>query len=677
MALLDLSVKNFTLHIGDFEITDFLTAFTISHPNSEINQQLFWSGTFELAVTDKVFRQSSILSESDFSEVASPLRWRRGLQTVTLTIDGYLFPPLLIADYVYENRIAKGSLTQLNDLLSFSRQGKEIEGTAFTLGQPIADVINSLFLEAGKVTTVAHGTVVVADQSKISPLPALTGVLTTKLTTDNPIALAQNLAVTNWHWVSIALDGKLTLVERPEYGTPILRRAFSEINIKPLTDNIHFAADQVVVTGSREEAKKAEDAPPVIEENDDFNEDGKPRKVRTETIETIGSVFADLKPGDETPYTTGVKTVFYRYAGRSNDSAFNPNLYVNLSGEANYECNQYPSVNSAGIGDVIQTITVDEIIVGKLFKDDLPEPNEVPPLPTTGKLTKVTHGTISPAAVNIPTRLLGFIIGNISIETPTKKVSFVPYGSKFSDVDVDLNRKIQLTLERSETLRSSNNTTSVIESIKDPLTGKALKLEDRVKAEDQQKAPLIDYETVPIRGQYDLVPNGYNTFLPQTYTEDFGFLPDDSLAYPLARKIAIREFARRDAKQFFMEMPREWATLGFPFFPIFDLHDGRRLVENPIITMSKRQMVFSFTGEKLGDIESVIEADPIMPYMPVEGLNIYITNNLSLATGSPVTSQILAIGGNPPYSFSADSLPDGLSISPDGLITGVPSVAIA
>lgn len=671
---LDQSVKPFTLLIGNFDVTDYLVAFTISTPNSEINQTLYWSGTFELKMTDQAYLRG--LTPDAFSEIANPIRWRKGKSTVTLTINGDVFPPLLISDYVFENNSAKGSLTQVTDLISFSRESKEIEGTAFTYGQPLTDVVNALLLEAGKVTTNAHGTVTVLDQSKIFVSP-LQGELTVKLTSDNPIETAQNLTATNWRWIAADLQGNLRTIERPEYGMPLFRRASTQVNVLPLTDNIHFAADRVVVTGSRELAKAPElntDEPE--NDNDDFDSRGRQKKVRTETIEPIGSIFVDLKPGDATPYTTEAKTVFYRYAGDLT-SAFNPNAYINLSGEANYEANQYPIAPAFGDdSETVQTITVSEIIIGKLFKDDLPPANTVPSLPTSPTLTNPTLGTRSPASKNIPLKLLGFIIGNITIETPSKKISFVPYGVKFPEADVNLDRKIRLTLERSETLRSPLVISGSFPAVKDPLTGKAIRLEDRPKLEDPQIAPEIDYETEAIKAEYNLTPNGYNTFLPQTYPIDFGFLPNQESAATLARKVALREFGRRDAKQIFMEIPREWSSTGYPFFTIADIGSVRVLIENPIIALSKGRMIFSFTGEKLGDIDPVMPPEPIMPYIPVDGLNLVTTGNIAVMVGQSVRLQLIALNGQPPYSFSATGLPANLLIdSSTGIINGIATEA--
>ncbi|GAA1290549.1 S8 family peptidase [Saccharothrix xinjiangensis] len=47
--------------------------------------------------------------------------------------------------------------------------------------------------------------------------------------------------------------------------------------------------------------------------------------------------------------------------------------------------------------------------------------------------------------------------------------------------------------------------------------------------------------------------------------------------------------------------------------------------------------------------------------------------NQSTAVGTPVSLQLTASGGTPPYSFSATGLPPGLSISSSGLISGTPT----
>ena len=44
--------------------------------------------------------------------------------------------------------------------------------------------------------------------------------------------------------------------------------------------------------------------------------------------------------------------------------------------------------------------------------------------------------------------------------------------------------------------------------------------------------------------------------------------------------------------------------------------------------------------------------------------------------GTPYSAQLSATGGNAPLTFSAQTLPTGLLVSPSGLVSGTPTVAV-
>lgn len=62
----------------------------------------------------------------------------------------------------------------------------------------------------------------------------------------------------------------------------------------------------------------------------------------------------------------------------------------------------------------------------------------------------------------------------------------------------------------------------------------------------------------------------------------------------------------------------------------------------------------------------------------VTGLSISTATLPDATVGQPYSFQVVATGGKPPYTFSADpstALPDGLSIASDGTISGTPTTA--
>lgn len=62
---------------------------------------------------------------------------------------------------------------------------------------------------------------------------------------------------------------------------------------------------------------------------------------------------------------------------------------------------------------------------------------------------------------------------------------------------------------------------------------------------------------------------------------------------------------------------------------------------------------------------------------PAAALTVDISGvPLTAQVGVPYSGVIKASGGQPPYTFTLNSpLPDGLTLNPDGTITGTPTVA--
>ena len=62
---------------------------------------------------------------------------------------------------------------------------------------------------------------------------------------------------------------------------------------------------------------------------------------------------------------------------------------------------------------------------------------------------------------------------------------------------------------------------------------------------------------------------------------------------------------------------------------------------------------------------------------PATALQVTTSQVQELVLGQPYSFQLQASGGTPPYSWSSDrgALPSGLTLSPDGLITGTPTLS--
>jgi hypothetical protein len=674
------SLLQFQLLFGTFDISPYLLSFAVSVPASEINTPLVWTANFEVALTDAAYRNG--LTENTFSEVTNPSIWREAQAQVKLIITkngvNYPFPIMRVKNYRYDYKaqVGRGELTQILELMQFDRQAALIPDTEFGAATPLNTVVKNLLTAAGNIN---------GDQI-INPanifISGLLGALDVKLASKDPVQDAQKYTGINWKWLYTDHEEKIRLIDRPETATPLFVRSKSQIDFEPKLDNIAFVANKVRVSGSYQKSSLP-DLTDAVNPDNSVDSKGRPRMVRTETVAPVGEIFPDEKPGDTTQITSDVKSIFYRYKDNLS-TAFNPNLYVNLTDEVINAVSDYPRFIGSVETDIIQTITVTETIVGKVFKSDKPDPANTPaiaptqpstPPITSNAVTSVTYGDVSPAAATISPRLLGYIVSSIDIETERGKYNFVPFGVKFSDEDVSFARRIALTLNQYEKVRTPAIIQGIASNIIDPETGKALRFEIAPELEATNPAPTFNFTTVPVTAEFELTPSTYNTFLPKVNPINIDFLPSQFFADLLARKFAIREMGRREADEYIMELPIEWMASGFQHFAVADLFNRKVLVENPQISMNNKRLLFSFIGEKIADIPVVVEPNNQLPYIPVDSLHIAPSAGIVGYVGTMITpTQLSAFGGAPPYTFSG-TLPTGLTLTTAGFLSGMPTVS--
>lgn len=617
--LIPLILDSFSFVVGSFNASNYITLFDISIPLSQYNSALIWQGNFELQYN--LAAKTAGLTPNSFSELFNPSIWRDGQQSVNVALQGYNLPILRITDYEWdeETYTGKGNLTQLIDLLNFERTGEEIPDSEFSEGTDINKIVKGLLKVAGNI----KGTQIVGD-AQIA-IAGLDGKIDVKLVSKNGVNDAQLYVGSNGKFLYTNNSEVITVIDKPEYINPLFVRSLSQVFPVNNDKEQNFAADRIEVIGSKQVGKKNEtdvQASP----SDEFDDKGRPNFLRTYTIKPIGELFPDELPGDTREVVTEIKETFYRYKDRK-QLYFNENDYVNLTPVVLNAIADYDDfISLLKEDDVIQTVTVQQQIIAEAFKGDLPDALQIPGLPR--QPVRYSGEFEIPKYTNIPTAYFGFIISNLTIETEKYRWTFAPKGKKFSDFPFDFwFQKLPLVLDQKEQLITKLPSKTVLFSRIDPRTGKASLIEEQPEKEEIQLAPDYDYETATYKGVYELVPNGYNTFLPKTYQENFGFLPSQQWAEILARKIAIREIGRRDGKRYRMPLPLEWLASGCPLFSCVDIHQYRYIVENPRITVTVTdqgsQAYFSFFGELMGTLSTPIPEPPkYTPYIPTENLRI-------------------------------------------------------
>lgn len=596
--ILDYTIPQFSFSVGGFNITDYLSQFTIASPHLEINALAEWSGEFQLDYNLAAIRGG--LTENDFDPLGTPSRWRPGLAIVAITIRGYSLPIMRIESYAYnpQTRKGQGRLVQILGLLSAREAPSSEPDIKIQTGKPIVDVVRSLlnhaFVGTSLVPNLSLDTI------------GMTGSIYSPIVTRKPAQDAQKLCGISWRWVTIGTNEEVKLFNATPADNPILfARSLNEVEWEPDIDNINFAAPKVIVTGSCQDPDLL--ACPV-EPNAAADGKGRPKKVVTEAFMPYGQVFAN-SGGSTNPTLASRKTIIYAY--NKNDSGIST-IAWNLPFEVGTDIGTASAANTKDFdaNTPIATLTVIEEPAGKI-------------IPSLGQ-----DGTIR--------------VASATVETPFIRSVYVPIGTIFPALGANFNliaspREV-LTGTR-VSLKPSHGGTI------DPATGKPTCYEASPVLEETQPVAENPLKTVVIRGEAAVIAPNWTPLNPVPHIEEVGFLPSEAHAVRLAQNIALREQYRRDAVQLTLPIPAEWLVAGCP--PGFRMlcHDGEFWCNAIIVSLQGNMAKFSCSAGRMAKLSSPIQPPlPIAPYIPTGSPQLLTPNSASGTIGVPFAIPIL-IGG--------------------------------
>jgi hypothetical protein len=643
MTTLDYSIGSFTLSIGGFDATDYLDTLKVTQGTADLGKALTWTGEFELSLNRKA--QAAGLDHDDFDPLALPTRWRPDQVPVVLTIEDYPIPTLRIRKYVYnpQTRVGRGDLYQVLDTVAGDRPAEEIATTVGRDGTALTDVTVKL-LEAA----FAGATLMPA--IALSPL---TGYLDTRLTSRDPLADAQRLTATNYVWLWVDSAEQIRTANGDPSVNPVLFvRSLGQVEWEPDLENIDFAAEQIIVTGSRQRAAPGGVTLKVLSQplDDSHDEEGRQIKLTVPTYKKKADLY-DLyddegKPLDTSDVLAEVKTVLYRYWGINTDFETLPAINV-AQGEAESILQQFPPLESLGYatGDLVETVTSFERTAGEVYPDE------------------------QPASTSL-------FVAEKLVERDYARIKYLTKGQTNPDAYPG---DTTLEVAKAEAIASGRVEPDGAVRNQKGKDGEALRLEKPPRKEWTVTQADVPLTTQNLRGECQLQPIGWTPFRQKPLVEDIGFLPSQAHADNLARQLGMREIRRRDAVSITMPIPVEWLAAGCPPLTRCQIHNAELQIDEPILILdgSSREMSLSFTGGRIGTIPTIPEPVPPVPFVPVNGLMVVPIAGIRAIGGSAVSSQQLsAIGGTPPYTWATvDTLPAGLTLSSAGVISGTPTTA--
>jgi hypothetical protein len=637
--ILDYSIQEFNFTVGGVDFSPYLNSLSISPGISDITTAIVWQGDFEIVRT-----QNCPLTDTDFSEFLSPARWRRGVAIVRLGFYGQPGLNLRIDSYRYYRGVGRGKLTQVLDLVEFDRPSEEVGDFSFGK-QAVSTAIQALLSNA------LRGTGVSVDLGQFSPIHTIDGELTTR----TPVSDAQKLCGLYWEWLYTDTNGVVRSIERPNGGMPLFVRPEGQFEAEPDEVAIHFAAEKVIVAGSRESAKpyetteedeieilrtakeavekaekrytvvlaeakkqkaaivkKVAEQPLYVEEvtAKNLDEKGRARKTEIKLEKPAGALFPGSPDAGSGLVTAQKKTIYNFYEDGETSETLDFPMWLRADVR---ECKPVPGFGSDDGTGLYCTVIIIKEPIGVVFPQRAPG---------TGLITSsITIEGIQfkkvrqPLGVVIPSRGVATGLITSKLEKIESGLPLVGIGRIITEIET-----IDKTIENAELEIKSLKQDLEAKKIKftSPKTGLTTRYERKVEPEPEQESPEIELFTETFKGVANIETIGYNPFVAKTQVSNVGFLPSQGVADSLAWNIAAREVARRDGLIVEMPLPIEWVQAGYPPFAIAYLDTDAVLMDAPIIDIKERRLTFSFTGERLGSVPKVLDTTPaIAPITPV------------------------------------------------------------
>jgi hypothetical protein len=604
---IDYTVSDFQFMIGAFDCTDYLDSISLSQPIHEITQPLTWSGRFAVSYNRKAI--SAGLAESVFDQGLTPGRWRPNQVQVRLKIKGYDLPVLRIDRYAYnpQTRTGEGTLHQIINAVATDRPALDPPlqiGGVRTVGTLAPVSVSAAVI--GLLNAAFYG-------CSVNPLKYdrnMPGLIYGEISTRDPVADAQRLSGVYWNWITVDNVEAIRAISGDPLIAPVLfSRALGEMEWVPDIDHINFAAEQVIVTGSRQQPAKVlcDETPP----DTTLDRKGRPKYQRVIEQQPLSKIFSKGAQGILSPGVAEVKWIFYQYP---DDLDWDSQLLQFMPNNLLYERDAVSKSDRNGpIDQPCQTVTVYEWPVGRVFPD---------------------QGTAN-----------NLVVAALEMQSEKRKGRWVPYG--LLDTKNQKNN-LNLGLERYEDLTTGVTYPGRTEHAGtiDPRSGKAQCLERQPKKEERQLLPETPLETVPVVGRSSIAPAGWVPICRRDLVLEVGFLPDTGVANYLAQQIAKREAWRRDSVKVVMPIPDEWLAAGCPPLRRAFLHDGQWQIDGAILEIQEGEARFSFTAARIDR----------------EGQPVISTRSEIIIRVRPrarISSALRPLNETSPITFRAIALPGG------------------
>ncbi len=614
---LNYTVPPFQFVIGSFDASQYLDSISLSVPMHEPGQALLWTGRFKIA--NNLRAQLNNLTHDDFSEYATPSRWRPYQQSVRLYIKGYPSPIFRIEHYRYnpQTGLGEGILTQIPTAMAGDRPGQTLPTVVGgNIGTAIYNLLHATFARS---TMTLPGLTLQLNPT-IHPgynIAGDSGTLDVPLSTRNPWSDALRLSSLSWHWLAVDSSEQIVSVDGSvddSAGAAIFSRTLQQVEIAPDLAAIFQEASTVIVTGARQVEDKSQ--------SQSQNPTAPRPKFKTTTeYRPAGAVFPSLG-SDTTPTLFEEKTIIYQYWDDDGFSGYLPLFSDPLTQflydiQTQTETGIDPYKPPTDLNTALQTITIKRQPKGYLF-----------------------------SGLGASTTLVD---AEVIVESNIRKLTIKPLGVIFPTLAPD----VTLQIEKRETLTSefippwAQLHPSGVDN-----NGKVQQYEARPKLEPPQPVATKPLKTETLMGYARLSPLNWTPVFAKPLVVDFGFLPDNARATFLASKIAKREQYRRDQALVDLPIPTEWLAAGWPLLARCTIAGNTYLMDGIAISIADREAKFGFTGGLVaGSTNVLVNGVPTTVPQPLFTIGVDLT--ASLITEAITTKAVSPINLTPAMIFEA------------------------
>jgi hypothetical protein len=679
-------VLNFTprsrqITIGGYDFTDFVMNFKISRPLFDFGKAYSWTGDMTLVTV-----LDGTTPPQSFDDWSNAQFWEIGYHPVVIWVNGFKVATLRITEYQWDedDRLATLSLGDILTVSEWRSPGASYKGIGFA---PCSS------------TTVRNLVQIALTKAQI-PSFDLTGcpAATIEVPPNKPdgswLSWAQTYLGERGYCLYTDKNETVRIASYPfRGGNPLFARARNGIENFKRTKAPIRPHEIVRVTGSTEKYTHclSSDGNPKVFYADYTPSGGSTIRV-IERIETARTVFSSPTEQQREVTTQMAKALAFPKLFPNDLGLFYAQIAFTIkTGDRQGRVRQTTTVNDRALGLALPTLFGSDAANALVLQRNAEVVDEIVAENSDGSVTvnggdgvvrfkQTTSQKLYPSgsgsafvraissqvtetwdegidgAVRVQQHISTGVLGEDFIAIPAN----TPPCNRFRYEETTLTRKDSTTNQAASGTNSKNYVLGALQ-IDSTDTN-----EDSTPPSFETLAPSCPTGQIAILGQSITTSAISTPFRERIFTQSVKTLQSNAEANNTAALIAALQHQRYRSREINMPVLAEWLANPDPL-PIAYLHNGQYILENDCLVLTENEMQISWMANLLGQLSAPLPepSDYVISLPPPDDtpLAIAAIASTSFAIGVPIIPiRVQAIGGTAPFSWSASSLPAGLSL---------------